>query len=158
MEIPNFRIRKWKPCFSWICQKVEDWLRLVSRLPNQIVKDDKRCYGNSVTALSFFLRAEKKHHHGSVHVAVAIRRHCYLNKMLLSYTYVTHQKHNLTLYLHSSHSNTYKLWNQCIITILTWQVSACWFLNHSWAKRTKTINIFFILNFFSQNTVSAKTR
>ena len=28
----NFRIRKGKPCFSQICQKVEDWLRLFSRL------------------------------------------------------------------------------------------------------------------------------
>ena len=26
-------MRKWKPCFSRICQKVEDWLRLFSRLP-----------------------------------------------------------------------------------------------------------------------------
>ena len=24
----NFRIRKWKPCFSWIGKKVEDWIRL----------------------------------------------------------------------------------------------------------------------------------
>ena len=31
IEMLNFRIRKWKPCFSWICQKVEDWLRLFSR-------------------------------------------------------------------------------------------------------------------------------
>ena len=31
VEIPNFRIRKWKPCFSRICQKVEDWLRLFFR-------------------------------------------------------------------------------------------------------------------------------
>ena len=30
-EIPNFLIRKWKPCFSRICQKVEDWLRLFSQ-------------------------------------------------------------------------------------------------------------------------------
>ena len=31
VEIRNFPIRKWKPCFSRICQKVEDWLRLFSR-------------------------------------------------------------------------------------------------------------------------------
>ena len=30
-EFPNFPIRKWKPCFSRICQKVEDGLRLFSR-------------------------------------------------------------------------------------------------------------------------------
>ena len=30
-EIFNFPIRKWKPCFSRICQKVEDWLQLFSR-------------------------------------------------------------------------------------------------------------------------------
>ena len=38
-EIPSFLIRKWKPCFSWICQKVEDRLRLFSRqfvYPHQI--------------------------------------------------------------------------------------------------------------------------
>ena len=32
MEILNLLIRKWKPYFSQICQKVEDWLRLFSRL------------------------------------------------------------------------------------------------------------------------------
>ena len=31
-ETLNFLIRKWKPCFSRICQKVKDWLRLFSRL------------------------------------------------------------------------------------------------------------------------------
>ena len=31
-EIPNFLKRKWKPCFSQICQIVEDWL--FSRLHN----------------------------------------------------------------------------------------------------------------------------
>ena len=31
IETLNFLIRKWKPCFSRICQKVEDWLQLFSR-------------------------------------------------------------------------------------------------------------------------------
>ena len=31
VEILNFLIRKLEPCFSWICQKVEDWLWLFSR-------------------------------------------------------------------------------------------------------------------------------
>ena len=30
-EMLNFPIKKWKPCFSGTCQKVEDWLWLFSR-------------------------------------------------------------------------------------------------------------------------------
>ena len=42
MEIPNFRIRKWKPCFS----RIWDWLRLFSRL----------CY-----SIFFYLSAFKRY-------------------------------------------------------------------------------------------------
>ena len=33
IKMLNFHIRKWKPCFSGICQKVNDRLWLFSRLP-----------------------------------------------------------------------------------------------------------------------------
>ena len=37
-ETHNFLIRKWKPYFSQICQKVEDWLRLFFPTINVVIE------------------------------------------------------------------------------------------------------------------------